>query len=109
MSAPGAVLTKTPVEASDAYWSQTPETLFKPLHSSANGLSQADASRKLAEVGRNVLTTRREVTPLGLFLNQFKSPIVLILIFATVTAALLGDLPDAVIITVIVLGSAALS
>jgi Mg2+-importing ATPase len=56
-----------------------------------------------------VLTTRREVTPLGLFLNQFKSPIVLILIFATIMSALLGDLADAVIITFIVLGSAVLS
>ena len=94
---------------SNSYWSQTADTLMKILGTSLNGLSQADAARKLAEVGHNVLTTKSEVTPLGLFLNQFKSPIMLILIFATITSALLGDLVDAVIITLIVLGSAILS
>ena len=49
------------------------------------------------------------MTPLGLFLNQFKSPIVLILIFATLISAFLKDWVDAVIILLIVLGSALLS
>ncbi len=93
----------------DLYWRETPDALMKRLGSSLNGLSQADAGRKLAEGGRNVLTTQSEVTPLGLLLNQFKSPITLILIFATIASAVLGDVVDAVIITVIVLGSAVLS
>ncbi len=109
VSAPGSSGAQTSTSVGNAYWSQPADSLAKALHSSANGLSQADAARKLAEVGRNVLTTRREVTPLGLFLNQFKSPIVLILIFATIMSALLGDLADAVLITLIVLGSAVLS
>ncbi|MBA3869280.1 MAG: HAD-IC family P-type ATPase, partial [Anaerolineae bacterium] len=92
-----------------AYWSQKPDALMKSLASSSNGLSQVDAERKLAQVGHNVLTTKSEVTALGLFLNQFKSPIMLILIFAIIASALLGDLADAVIITLIVLGSAVLS
>src|SRR5450432_2642462 len=91
-----------------SYWSQPPETLMKTLASSSNGLSQAQAANKLDEVGHNVLATKSEVTAVGLFLNQFKSPIMLILIFATVTSAALGDLTDAVIITLIVLGSAIL-
>src|SRR5579859_7028884 len=93
----------------NAYWSQKPDTLLNRLGSSPNGLSQAAAERKLTQVGHNVLATRREVTPLGLLLNQFKSPIMLILILATITSALLGDSVDAVIITLIVLGSAVLS
>src|SRR5438105_11618132 len=91
------------------YWSEAPEQLIKTLHSSADGLSQADASRKLAEVGRNVLVTTSEVSALGLFLSQFKSPIMLILIAATILSALLGDLTNAVIISLIVLGSTVLS
>ena len=46
---------------------------------------------------------------MGLFLNQFKSPIVLILVFATVVSAFLGDWVDAAIILLIVMGSALLS
>src|SRR5579863_547376 len=91
------------------YWSQPTEPLMGALGSSANGLSQPEAERILAQVGHNTLATKNEVTPLGLFLNQFKSPIVIILIFATITSALLGDLADALIITLIVLGSAILS
>src|SRR5579862_356788 len=93
----------------DPFWSQKPDVLMGKLGTSPNGLSQADAERKLQEVGHNVLTTKSEVTPLGLFLNQFKSPIMLILIFATIASALLNDVVDAVIITLIVLGSAILS
>ncbi len=93
----------------NAYWSQQSVDLMRKLGSSANGLSQTDAGRKLAEVGPNVLATKSEVSALGLFLNQFKSPIVIILIFATIASALLGDLADALIITLIVLASAILS
>src|SRR5215470_4039185 len=93
----------------NSYWSQEPETLMKKLGTSAAGLDQMEAQQRLTQFGPNSLNTRREVTPLGLFLNQFKNPIMLILIFATVASALLGDLADAVIITVIVLGSAILS
>ena len=44
-----------------------------------------------------------------MFLNQFKSPIVLILIFATIISAFLQDWADAIIILLIVMGSALLS
>ncbi len=63
----------------------------------------------LDQAGYNIQTTKSEVTPTYLFLNQFKNPIMLILIFATVASALLGDFVDAVIITLIVQGSAILS
>ena len=54
-------------------------------------------------------SSRAQVTPLRLFLNQFKSPIVLILVFATIISAFVQDWTDAVIIMAIVLGSAVLS
>ncbi len=92
-----------------AYWSQKPDILMTELGTSATGLNQAEAARRLAQLGYNILTTQSELTPIGLFLNQFKNPIMLILIFATIASALLGDLVDAVIITMIVLGSAILS
>lgn len=91
------------------YWRQTPETLLAQLNSQAGGLSSADAAQRLATYGPNTLRARRRETPLLLFLNQFKSPIVLILIFATLLSALLGDWLDALIISLIVLGSALLS
>jgi P-type Mg2+ transporter len=91
------------------YWSMQADQLFGGLHSSANGLSQSDAQAFLRQTGPNLIRSREQITPLGLFLNQFKSPIVLILIFATIISAFLQDWADAIIILLIVLGSALLS
>jgi P-type Mg2+ transporter len=91
------------------YWSMQADQLMGELHSSANGLSQNSAREILVQTGPNQIRTRGHVTPFGLFLNQFKSPIVLILIFATIVSAFLQDWADAIIILLIVLGSALLS
>jgi P-type Mg2+ transporter len=92
-----------------SYWSQPVEQLFAVLGSSADGLSGDEAARRLAEFGPNTLKARGRASPLALFFNQFKSPIILLLLVATLLSAILQDWTDAVIILVIVLGSAILS
>ena len=91
------------------FWSKAVSEIAQSVNSSINGLSQKDAQDALRRVGPNRIQSKERVTPLGLFLNQFKSPIVLILIFATVISAFLQDWADAVIILLIVMGSALLS
>jgi len=91
------------------YWGQPLDDLLESLQSTPNGLSAAEARRRLEQVGPNLLETREKATGLGLFLNQFKSPIILILLFATGVSAALQDWVDALIILAIVLGSALLS
>ncbi len=104
ITAPATVGTK------DKYWAKTPDQLWQTLRSSPQGLSQEEAEQRLETNGPNILRARREVTPLKLFLNQFKSPIMLILIFATIMSGpVLQDWTDATIILLIVLGSAVLS
>jgi Mg2+-importing ATPase len=91
------------------YWNVPVQDLLAEVDSSPDGLSSTEAARRLEQYGPNALETKRKATAFGLFLSQFKSAIVLILLFATVLSAALGDWLDAVIILVIVLGSAALS
>jgi P-type Mg2+ transporter len=91
------------------YWSQPPADLLALLHGTPDGLSAEEAGRRLSQAGPNVLAAKKKTTALGVFFNQFKSPIILILIFATALSALLKDWVDAVIILAIVLGSALLS
>lgn len=91
------------------YWSQAPESLFTRLQSAPSGLSQDEALRRLESFGKNTIAAKREMTPLVLFLSQFKSSIVIILIVATVISAFVQDWPDAIIILAIVFGSAVLS
>jgi Mg2+-importing ATPase len=93
----------------DAYWSVDPGDLLAALHSGADGLSTAEADERLGLFGPNRLVEKHQTTPLKLFLDQFKSPIVLILLFATGVSAFVQEWVDAGIILVIVLGSAALS
>ena len=92
-----------------SFWVMPADEVEGKLNSSPNGLSQIAAQETLERVGPNRIQSKERVTPLGLFLNQFKSPIVLILIFATVISAFLKDWADAIIILLIVLGSALLS
>jgi Mg2+-importing ATPase len=92
-----------------SFWSKEVNEVAQELNSSANGLSQDDAAERLRASGLNLIQSRAKITPLGLFLNQFKSPIVLILIVATIISAFLGEWTGAIIIILIVMGSALLS
>jgi len=91
------------------YWSQEVQVTAEMLNSSKEGLREKDAQEILNRVGPNSIKPKEQVTPLTLLANQFKSPIVLILIFATLISAFLRDWVDAIIILLIVIGSAVLS
>jgi Mg2+-importing ATPase len=92
-----------------AYWSLPLQTLLAEVDSSPEGLNTGEATRRLGQYGPNVLETKKKATAIGLLANQFKSSIVLILLFATILSAALGDWVDAAIISIIVLASAGLS
>jgi P-type Mg2+ transporter len=88
-----------------AYWSLSPAQLLAALNGSNNGLRQAEAERRSRYYGPNTLKVQHRATALGLFLNQFKSPLVLILIFAATVSAFVKQWPDAVIVLAVVIGS----
>ena len=67
-----------------------------------DGLSGTEARARLARVGPNEIGTGGRTSNLGLLIRQFQSPIVLILMFATVISGVLGDMTDAVIILAII-------
>jgi Mg2+-importing ATPase len=88
-----------------AYWSLTPEQLFSNLHASNNGLQPADAEQRLKQFGLNAINAQQQATALRLLLSQFKSPLVLILIFAAIISGIVGEWIDAIIVIGIVMGS----
>ncbi len=87
----------------DNYWNLSPDTAFKLLSSSGNGLSATDADSRLLKYGSNTLKAKSNSSGFILFLSQFKSPITLLLIAAAILSMALGDLTDAIIILVIIL------
>jgi Mg2+-importing ATPase len=82
--------------------------LLEELKTSAAGLTQAEALQRLAQYGMNRIRARKRTDSLTLFLAQFKSPIIIILLFAAGLSVLLGDATDAAIIIVIVFASGVL-
>ncbi len=99
----------TPGSIDAAYWSRSSSALINELHSTEKGLSAQEASTRLLNAGGNTLSAQGTTTPLKLFLGQFRSPLVLILVFAAVVSAIVGEGHEAIIIGVIVLASCSLS
>ncbi len=87
------------------FWSLPTDRVLQDLHSSANGLTDREAKQRLVKYGANSLKQQRKSSAIGLLINQFKSPIVLILIFAAGLSIFLRDRTDAIIILTIVLAS----
>lgn len=92
--------------SSGAWHTQTPEAIFRRLETSDRGLAAAEAARRLGTYGTNELKESRTIDPWRLFLGQFQSLIVWILIVAGVIAGLLGEWIDAgAILAIVVLNA----
>src|SRR5215475_10832936 len=89
-----------------AYWALPADQLLVSLKTTGNGLNTMEAEMRLKEVGPNTLIAARRTTPLILFLDQFKNPLVLILLFAVAVSAFAQEWIDAFVILVIVVASA---
>ena len=90
-----------------AYWAGSQDDVLQTLDTTPAGLSAAEAQARLQRAGTAAPHHHR--TQLVVLLRQFANPIALILIFATVLSALLGETTDAAIILAIVLLSGLLS
>ncbi|RLF00277.1 MAG: ATPase [Thermoprotei archaeon] len=77
------------------------EEVLERLGTGLEGLSEAEARRRLEEYGPNELRERR-VNPLLMFLRQFANFLVYILLAATLLSILLGEYVDAALILSIV-------
>lgn len=84
------------------FWSLSTDQVLQQTHSKTTGLSRQDAKQRLSEFGANSLKQKHKSSAWMLLLNQFKSPIILILIFAAVLSIFLKDAADAIIILTIV-------
>ena len=85
------------------------EQIFKALETNgSHGLSQEKAQKCLAQFGPNELVEKEKISPWAIFLEQFKSFLIIILLIATVLSAVVGEVADAILIGVIVLFAAGL-
>jgi Mg2+-importing ATPase len=88
-----------------AFWDVSITEMLQKLETSKHGLTGDEARQRLARYGANRLKPTKRSDSLTLLLNQFKSPIILILFFATGLSFFLHDPVDAFIIISIVIVS----
>ena len=105
-----SVFSSTPPKAEQpeslaTYWNLASEQLLTALHTTPTGLRSSEAELRLKQYGPNTIKAQQQTTALRLLLRQFKSPLVLILIFAAVVSGVMGEWVDASIVLAIVLGS----
>ena len=86
-----------------AFWNISVTEMLQKLETAKDGLTDDEARQRLARYGANRLKPPNRSDVLSLLLNQFKSPIILILFFATGLSFFLHDPVDAIIILSIVL------
>ena len=87
---------------------RAPAAVLEELGSAISGLSESDAARRLAAVGRNELTGTGIRSPWKILWEQLTALMVVILIIAGVISALLKDYKDAAAIGAIVVLNALL-
>jgi len=92
-----------------SYWSRPADEMLAAMGSSRDGLSAGDAAERLQHHGPNLVAEDRQRKVLRLFLDRFRSPLILILIFAALVAVVVHDWLDALVVLGIIIISAVLS
>ncbi|AKB12369.1 Cation-transporting ATPase, E1-E2 family [Methanosarcina thermophila TM-1] len=80
------------------YYDEAADAVLKTLNTSENGLSSGEAKNRLEKYGKNELKEEEKTSVVKLFLSQFKSFLIIILIAAALVSAFLGELIDAFVI-----------
>ena len=91
------------------FWSYDLDDILKRLKTNKFGLSSKEAEERIDKYGQNIFEEKNSSSNLSIFINQFKNPIIMILIFAAILSIFLKDYSDGIIILIIIIISAFLS
>src|SRR3990167_1939932 len=85
------------------WYQQTTTTILKELTVDyPQGLSNSQAEERLRLYGYNILASKKKETLFGIFVKQFRSPLIYILVFAATLVILLGQATDALVIIAVI-------
>ncbi|OGF75156.1 hypothetical protein A3C77_03680 [Candidatus Giovannonibacteria bacterium RIFCSPHIGHO2_02_FULL_45_13] len=90
------------------FWALSVEETFKILQTSQEGLSDEEAEKRLKIFGQNKIEEKKRLARLKIILNQFKSPLIFVLIIAGALTIFLKEWVNAGVIFATVLVNAAL-
>lgn len=84
------------------YHSTAFKSVLIDLNTSINGLTQDEAKKRLQKLGFNKLPEQKAVSKYKIFLDQFKNPLIYILIFAAIITFIFKEFTDMYVILVAV-------
>ncbi|MDP3975259.1 MAG: HAD-IC family P-type ATPase [Candidatus Jorgensenbacteria bacterium] len=90
----------------DRWYDETVPAAFARLTSAPGGLSNAEAAKRLAAVGPNALPEPKTRGWFVIFLDQFRSPLIYLLLAAGAILVVLGDATDGAIVGAVLLVNA---
>jgi Mg2+-importing ATPase len=90
------------------FWNIPADELLSSLGTSLKGLPRKVAEERLLSSGSKITGAHARTNAIRLFLSQFKSPVILLLLFAAALSFALSDAADTIIILIIVLVSGVL-
>jgi len=92
------------------WFNRTPEEALEKLQSNAdNGLSTSTVQNRLTEYGGNELNQAEGASPIKIFLEQLKNPLIFILAIGAILSFYTGHMVDAIAITIIIFINASIS
>ena len=83
-------------------WDKTIEDVLEKTKSNTTGISQKQANKRLLLNGKNQIPKGKKKGIISIFLQQFKSPIILILIIAIIFSIIIKSYADAMFILVVI-------
>ncbi|MGX8834984.1 cation-translocating P-type ATPase [Amedibacillus sp. YH-ame6] len=83
------------------YQKETSEILNE-LNTTLEGLSSSEVEKRREQYGRNVLEESKPVSPLVVFLTQFKDLLVIILIIAAIISMVSGEVESTIVILAVI-------
>ena len=91
------------LKEADHFHAKTPEEALKQLNSSPSGLTEKEAKLRKYKYGSNEILEKKTLSPVIVFLRQFKSLMVYILLAAAIISFLLDRIVDTYVILVILI------
>lgn len=91
-----------------SFWALGQDKAVSCLETTHMGLSENEAQNRLKLFGKNIFDDGNGITKFNIFLNQFKSPLIFILIIATAVTLFLQDWVDSAVITLAIIVNTAL-
>ena len=85
------------------YYNKKNNEIFKELKITGEGLNEKEVLTRQGKFGKNILPKKKSDSIIKIFFNEFKDPMIILLLFVIIISLVVGEIVDAIIIMFIVL------